>query len=221
MTDTRAIEAFINNGGAAGDAEKALARGNKAAQIGVSAGVTVATAGIGAAGSGAVAAATTSALTSASTALIGAGVTSATVPVVGWVVAGVLVAAGGGIALASKRKAKILSKDRGLLEKYISQYMKKSSDWRLKESRKQISQIQFLMTKRPSRYNLKRKAKAELKLEALYFIYKQERLPVLQQQKQMEALEMVSVQNKKELFFWIPVALLIVGSSALLASRRK
>ena len=219
MTDTQAIEQYINNGGAVGESQRALATGNKVATLGVKAGVGVASAGMGVAGSGAVATATTSALTSVSSALVSAGVTSATVPVAGWIVAGVLVATAGGIAIASKRRAKFLAKDRGLLQKYIQKFEKKSSDWRLKESKKQIAQIQFLLTKRQSNRNLKRKAKAELKLEALYFIYSQERLPVLQQQAQIETMQKISMDNKRDLLIWTPVAIAIIGASIWFAKK--
>jgi len=219
MTDTQAIEQYINNGGAVGESQRALATGNKVATLGVKAGVGVASAGMGVAGSGAVATATTSALTSVSSALVSAGVTSATVPVAGWIVAGVLVATAGGIAIASKRRAKFLAKDRGLLQKYIQKVEKKSSDWRLKESKKQIAQIQFLLTKRQSNRNLKRKAKAELKLEALYFIYSQERLPVLQQQAQIETMQKISMDNKRDLLIWTPVAIAIIGASIWFAKK--
>ena len=214
MTDTRAIESFINNGGAVGEAEQSLARGNKVAQIGISAGTSVA--GGLATGTGLFATGGTVA-----TALTSAGVASSTVPVIGWIVAGVLVASAGGISLASRRRAKFLSKDRAILEKYIERYKKKSSAWRTREAKKQISMIQFLLTKKQSRYNLKRKAKAELKLEALYFIFKEERLPVLQQQKQIEAFQKISMQNRQDMLVWIPVSIGIIGLAYWYAKKTK
>ena len=204
-TDTTSIEAFINSGGAVGDAQQALARGNKAASAGVSAGVAVASAAMGVAGSGAVATATTAALTSVSSSLVAAGAVSATVPVVGWVVAGVLVAAAGGISIGARRRAKFLSKDRGLLERYIKRFERKSADWRLKEARKQISKIQFVMTRRQSKFNMKRKAKAELKLEALYYIYKKENFSGAQQAAQLARFQQISLQRQEAFQRYLPV----------------
>jgi hypothetical protein len=206
-TSTQAIERYINTGGAVGDAEQAIARGNKVAVAGVQAGVGVASVGAGVAGSGAVATAVSSALTAVGTTV---GVTA---PVVGWVVAGVLLGASGAISFGTRRRAKFLAKDRGLLEKYIKQFSKKSSEWRNKEAKKQISQLQFILTRPKTTYNAKRQAKAELKLEALYFLIKQEKLPILLQQQQEQL--MISQQLKQQKQILILVPLVLVGSFIL------
>jgi len=228
-TDTQSIEQFINNGGAVGDAERALKTGNTIAGIGINAGIAVANATIAttatatgtAVAGGAVTTAISGAITSTSSALISAGVTSATVPVVGWVVAGVLVASAGIASISSRRKAKFLSKDRGLLQKYIDNYSKKSSEWRLRETKQQISQIQLLLTKPKTSYNAKRKAKAELKLEALYFLAKQEKLSIYQQQEQAKIMVAHDEKQKKIMMIAIPSILIVSVVSVYLFSKKK
>ena len=170
-TDTKAIESYINNGGAVADAQKSLAVGNKIASAGVSAGVGVAKATVG--GSAALATKVASINAIAGTSL--------GVPVVGWIVAGVLTAASGGIMISAKRRARFLNKDRKIFEKYIKKFERKSEEWRMKEARKQISQIQYLLTKKQTNRVLKKKAKAELKLEALFFIYREKNYSSYQQ----------------------------------------
>ena len=209
MTDTQSIESYINSGGAVADAQKALATGNRVASVAVSAGSSVA--GGLATGTGLFATGG-----SVATALTSAGVASSTVPVIGWIVAGVLVASAGGITVASRRRAQFLSKDRNLLEKYIKNYEGKSLEWRTREAKKQISQIQFLLTKRDSNYNRKRKAKAELKLEALYYIAKNERLPLAVQKAQMSQLQTISDSQRTQRLIFIPVIGLAVLGSFLL-----
>ncbi len=203
-TDTQAIEQYINSGGAVADAQKALATGNKIAGIGVSAGTSIA--GGLATGTGLFATGGTLA-----TALTGAGVASSTVPVVGWVVAGVLLASAGAVTIGAKRRARFLSKDRGLLEKYIKDFSKRTSLWRFQESKRQISIIQYMLTKRQSKRNMKRKAKAELKLEALYFLAKQEKIPILQQQRIALNAEQASERNQKALMIGLPLAISTLG----------
>lgn len=170
---TREIEKFIFEGGAAGEAEKAIAAGDKAASAAVSAGAAMAY-------SAATASATTTkgASAVAAKALAAAGA-STSVPVAGWIVAGILIAASGGIAIASRRAARFLAKDKKILERYINRFSRKSIDWRTRYAKKQISKIIFEMerAKRKGKMGLfaqKRKAKAELKLEALYFLYKKD-----------------------------------------------
>ena len=203
-TDTQAIEQYINSGGAVADAQKALATGNKIAGIGVSAGTSIA--GGLATGTGLFATGGTLA-----TALTGAGVASSTVPVVGWVVAGVLLASAGAVTIGAKRRARFLSKDRGLLEKYIKDFSKRTYLWRFQESKRQISIIQYMLTKRQSKRNMKRKAKAELKLEALYFLVKQEKIPILQQQRIALNAEQASDRNQKALMIGLPLAIGTLG----------
>lgn len=230
QTDTQSIERFINNGGAVGDAQRAIASGNKIAGIGINAGVAVANATIAtttatatgtAVAGGAVTSAISGAIASTSSALVSAGVASATVPVVGWVVAGVLVASAGALSISSRRRAKFLAKDRGLLEKYIKEYSTKSSEWRLKESRKQISMLQFLLTEPKTTRNAKRKAKAELKLEGLYFLAKQEKLPLYQQQEQTKIMVAQSAKQKKILYIAIPSILIGSVLVGYLARRKR
>jgi len=227
QTDTQSIERFINNGGAVGDAQRAIASGNKIAGIGINAGVAVANATIAttatgtAVAGGAVTSAISGAIASTSSALVSAGVASATVPVVGWVVAGVLVASAGALSISSRRRARFLAKDRGLLEKYIKEYSTKSSEWRLKESRKQISMLQFLLTEPKTTRNAKRKAKAELKLEGLYFLAKQEKLPLYQQQEQTKIMVAQSARQKKILYIAIPSILIGSVLMGYLAKRKK
>jgi hypothetical protein len=214
-TDTQAIEQYINSGGAVADAQKALASGNKIASGAISAGVALwhkclvlvqllvvvqsqqATSAVS----------VPVTASSVSSALVGAGMTSATVPVVGWVVAGVLLASAGAVAIGSKRRARFLSKDRGLLEKYIKDFSRRTSLWRFQEAKRQISIIQYMLTKRQSKRNMKRKAKAELKLEALYFLAKQEKLPILQQQKIALDAEKASEKNRQALLIGLPLAI--------------
>tara|TARA_R110001599_G_scaffold319441_1_gene529266 strand:- start:1779 stop:2417 length:639 start_codon:yes stop_codon:yes gene_type:complete len=203
-TDTQAIEQYINSGGAVADAQKALATGNKIAGIGVSAGTSIA--GGLATGTGLFATGGTLA-----TALTGAGVASSTVPVVGWVVAGVLLASAGAVTIGAKRRARFLSKDRGLLEKYIKDFSKRTYLWRFQESKRQISIIQYMLTKRQSKRNMKRKAKAELKLEALYFLVKQEKIPILQQQRIALNAEQASERNRQALMIGLPLAIGTLG----------
>jgi hypothetical protein len=203
-TDTQAIEQYINSGGAVADAQKALATGNKIAGIGVSAGTSIA--GGLATGTGLFATGGTLA-----TALTGAGVASSTVPVVGWVVAGVLLASAGAVTIGAKRRARFLSKDRGLLEKYIKDFSKRTYLWRFQESKRQISIIQYMLTKKQSKRNMKRKAKAELKLEALYFLAKQEKIPILQQQRIALNAEQASERNRQALLIGLPLAIGTLG----------
>ena len=203
-TDTQAIEQYINSGGAVADAQKALATGNKIAGGAISAGTSIA--GGLATGTGLFATGGTLA-----TALTGAGVASSTVPVVGWVVAGVLLASAGAVAIGSKRRARFLSKDRALLEKYIKDFSKRTSLWRFQESKRQISIIQYMLAKKQSKRNMKRKAKAELKLEALYFLAKQEKLPILQQQRIALDAEQASERNQKALMIGLPIAIGTLG----------
>jgi len=219
MTDTQSIEQFINNGGTVGDAEKALQTGNKVAKIGINTGTYIASVGMGLSGSGAIATSTTSALVSIQSALATAGVT-ASVPVIGWVVAGVLVASAGGMAIALRRRAKFLAKDKKILENYIKRYQKKTTDQRLKEAKREISNIQYLLTKKQTNRNAKLRAKSELKLEALYYIYRNEQLPIIEQQAQLEEFTKVQVINKQNMYIYIPVALVIVGISYYLAKRK-
>ena len=220
-TDTQAIEQYINSGGAVADAQKALATGNKVASGAISAGVavaqaipvatTIASGGAVATGTGAVSVGIGTAISSVSSALVSAGVTSATVPVVGWVVAGVLLASAGAVAIGAKRRARFLSKDRALLEKYIKDFSRRTSLWRFQEAKRQISIIQYMLTKKQSKRNMKRKAKAELKLEALYFLAKQEKLPILQQQKIALDAEQASERNRKALLIGLPLAIVTLG----------
>lgn len=207
-TSTQSIERYINNGGAVGDAQRAISVGNKVAVAGVQAGAGIAGVTAGVAGTGTVASAVTTALTSV------AGAVGVSVPVVGWVTAGVLLAVSGGILGASRRRAKFLAKDRGLLQKYIRKFSKKSSDWRDKEAKKQISQLQYILTLPKTTFNAKRQAKAELKLEALYFLIRQEQVPLIQQRKQQELMIAQSAQTKTQLIIFVPV---ILGTSFLLA----
>lgn len=170
---TREIEKFIFEGGAAGEAQKAIAAGDKAASAAVSAGAAMAYSA-----SVATAATTKGASAVAAKALTAAGA-STSVPVAGWIVAGVLIAAAGGIAVAARRASRFLAKDPRILERYIRRYGRKSEDWRTRYAKKQISKIIFELdrAKRKGKMGLfaqKRKAKAELKLEALYFLYKKE-----------------------------------------------
>lgn len=212
MTDTQSIESFINNGGAVADAQKALATGNKVASLGVSAGTSIA--GGLATGTGLFATGGT-----VTTALTSAGVASSTVPVIGWIVAGVLIASAGGISVASRRRAKFLNKDRSILERYIQKFESKSLEWRTREAKRQISQIQFLLTKRNSKRNQKRRAKAELKLEALYYIAKNERLPLAVQKAQMAQIQTVSNQRSNHRAIFIPIIGLGVIVSLLIYRR--
>ena len=212
MTDTQSIESFINNGGAVADAQKALATGNKVASLGVSAGTSIA--GGLATGTGLFATGGT-----VTTALTSAGVASSTVPVIGWIVAGVLIASAGGISVASRRRAKFLNKDRSILERYIQKFESKSLEWRTREAKRQISQIQFLLTKMNSKRNQKRRAKAELKLEALYYIAKNERLPLAVQKAQMAQIQTVSNQRSNHRAIFIPIIGLGVIVSLLIYRR--
>jgi len=198
-TDTRAIESYINNGGAVADAQKSLAVGNKVASAGVSAGVGVAQATV--AGS-----------TALSSALATVGVSASAVPVVGWIVAGVLAAASGGIMVSAKRRAKFLNKSRKIFEKYVKKFERKSEEWRMKEAREQISQIQYLLTKKQTNRNLKKKAKAELKLEALFFIYKEKNYSTYQQ-KAIDQRAIVLLEEKKSNL--IKYAPLYIGVASL------
>jgi hypothetical protein len=168
ITDTREMEKFLFEGGAIGDAERAMSGTNKAASVAI----TAATAMAGSAVTGGTAAA------GAASALSAAGA-STSVPVAGWIVAGVLVLAAGGIALSGRRLSRFLAKDRGIFERYVRRFSRKSADWRLRYARKQIAKIGFEMRREQKRGKLgilgqKRKAKAALKLEALYYIYKKE-----------------------------------------------
>ncbi len=234
-TYNRAIESFINNGGAVGEAQQALARGNKVASIGVSAGVTVANASVASASAiassvasgttvavagGAVTTSVAGALTAVQGVLATAGVT-ASVPVIGWVIAGVLVVGAGAMTIGAKRRAKWLSKDRKLLEKLINRYKGRTSDQRLREAKKQISMIQFLLTMGKTKRNLKRRAKAELKLEALYFIAKQERMPILEQQAQLKILVKNEALRKKQIIIAVPIAIILLLGTTFLVMNRK
>jgi hypothetical protein len=230
-TDTQSIERYINDGGAVGDAERALATGNKVASAGISAGVAIANATLAtttatatgtAVAGGAITTAISGAITSTSSALVSAGVASATVPVVGWVVAGVLVASAGIASLASRRRAKFLAKDRGILKKYIDRFSRKSSEWRLRQAKQQIAMIQFLLDRPKTTWNAKRKAKAELKLEALYFIAKQEKLPLLKQQEQVKIMASQQARQKKQLAIAIPIILVLsIGAGFWVRSLKK
>ena len=191
-TDTRAIESYINNGGAIGEAEKSIARGNVVASQGVSAGVAVGKATI--AGS-----------TALKSVLTTVGVSSSAVPVAGWIIAGVLIASSGVALLSSKRRAKFLNKDRKLFEKYVKRFERKSEQWRLKEAREQISLLQFLQQKKQNTFNLKRKAKAELKLEALFFIYKEKNYSRIQQQAIDNRASQLLNEKKKNLLIYSPL----------------
>ena len=197
-TDTRAIESYINNGGAVGEAQKSLAVGNKVANIGVAAGVGVAKATVG--GS----AALTSALTTV-------GVSASAVPVVGWIVAGVLVAASGGIMVASIRRAKFLNKDRKIFEKYVKKFEKKSEEWRMKEAKQQISEIQYLLSKKQTNRILKKKAKAELKLEALFYIYKEKNYSSYQQKAIDQRAVALLEEKRSNLIKYAPLYVGVAG----------
>ena len=234
MASSREIEAYINEGGAAGIAEKAVARGNRAAILGVqAAGVmaqaaTASAAGATATGVGATVATTLSTAITGSSVAAGSGVLAtaagaATVPVVGWVIAGVLVVAAGGIIGVSRRRAKFLRKDKVLLTKYIRQYERKDSEWRFKETKQVISKLQLVLSKRQSGWRLKQKAKYELQLEALFFIYKDEnwdRVSLEAQQQRTQELIQVKKQNLL-MFSPVYIGLILIGLGGIIYGRRK
>jgi len=210
---TKTLRDYINNGGAVGDitkialldpsgaiaAENQLKASGTATQIaigGASAFATVGLTGVGgavgatatAASAGGGAAAVSGAVSGA---LTSAGV-SATVPVVGWVIAGVLVAAAGGIYLASKNSTKLLTKDISKFKKYIKEYstnynslrsLEKEAKYLVKELEKHLktgdSQNVTLAVWEWGKSNNERtswhekKAKLEIQLDSVYFIMKE------------------------------------------------
>lgn len=168
ITDTREMEKFLFEGGAVGDAERAMSGADKAASVAISAASAMAYSAV-VGGKAAAAAAS----------MLSAAGASTSVPVAGWIVAGVLVLAAGGTAVLGRRLARFLAKDRGIFERYVRRFSRKSADWRLRYARKQIAKIGFEIKREQKRGKLgifgqKRKAKAALKLEALYYIYKKE-----------------------------------------------
>ena len=166
------------------EAEAAKKRGNAAAGTLIAYSASAATlaiaAGTGpaAASAGAIAAAT-GAATSTGAAAIGtvsatltaAGMSSMTVPVVGWIAGGVLLAAAGITYGVSRRRKNVLSEDPRLIKKKIKKYNKDTKVEQIKLMKENTREVQGLLkADLTKKSNQKKLAKNQIQGEALFFL---------------------------------------------------